>query len=289
MKKQGMMTFWLLLFFWSHSYAISAEHLISVAIPKEQAGTSPNGGFASVEGMKIASINPGDRITIDVEFPDALEVIERPDSVSLSINGGRGSGNAAVGFEPEVSSEGSLKLVWSNGGVYGVADEGKIHGFWINLVASSTPQPNQKLNSLKASFVIPDNILTKPVSGDQSIPISNISWSNITTNPGGLSPKKKAPEWAYVVAIGSGLAFLSILLCVAVFVREPLPQFNQYLLRVVSSVAAAGVGASLPGFLELELPLWQEGMVHAGGALGMFVLVYLVNPPRLVEPSDSAS
>ncbi len=51
-------------------------------------------------------------------------------------------------------------------------------------------------------------------------------------------------------------------------------QQNHSLFKTLLSLAAAGVAATLPGFLNLE---WN-GMVKAGGALAAFVLVFFINP-----------
>ena len=50
-----------------------------------------------------------------------------------------------------------------------------------------------------------------------------------------------------------------------------------YALRVVLSVAAAVLGATIPGFLDLD---WKgSGLaVRAGGALALFVLTYAYTP-----------
>lgn len=96
----------------------------------------------------------------------------------------------------------------------------------------------------------------------------------------------KIDSWPFYLAVCSGLIFLILILLIAVILRDPLPEFNQFLIRVVLSVAAAGFGAAIPGFLELDLPLWQKGMLHAGGALSLFAIIYLINPPGIKNSND---
>ena len=86
-----------------------------------------------------------------------------------------------------------------------------------------------------------------------------------------------------IIAITSGLSFLIIMLFIALLFRGPYTPFNQFVFRVILALAASGFGASLPGFFELDLPVLEKGLVHAGGALGLFILVYLINPPRFKE------
>jgi len=104
--------------------------------------------------------------------------------------------------------------------------------------------------------------------------------------------EKKNPEiqeiphgWVLKVSVGSALAFLIALMSLAVFIPEPKP-FQIFVFRVVLSLAAAGFGATMPGFLKVELPLWKKGLISATGAIALFVVVYKVNPPELIhQPS----
>jgi hypothetical protein len=59
----------------------------------------------------------------------------------------------------------------------------------------------------------------------------------------------------------------------------PAPTAFQYtVFRIVLALAAAGVGALVPGFLEIR----YKSMIRAGGALAMFVIIYFVSPAALV-------
>ena len=81
------------------------------------------------------------------------------------------------------------------------------------------------------------------------------------------------------LAITFGIAFLLALGVLALFVPHPTP-FQYLVFRVVLALAAAGVAAMLPGFLEVNIPNW----LRAGGALAVFVVVYFYNPAALVAP-----
>lgn len=77
-----------------------------------------------------------------------------------------------------------------------------------------------------------------------------------------------------------GVTFVIVLLVIA-FV-EPEPSSFQYnIFRVVLSLAAAGVVAVLPGFIEVKFGKW----LRATGALAVFVVVYFYNPASLITDS----
>ena len=74
-----------------------------------------------------------------------------------------------------------------------------------------------------------------------------------------------------------GIIFVIALLALALFVPDPTP-FQYIVFRVVLALAAAGVAAMIPGFLQVEIGAW----LRAGGALAVFVVVYFYNPAALV-------
>ncbi|QTA79453.1 TIR domain-containing protein [Desulfonema limicola] len=93
------------------------------------------------------------------------------------------------------------------------------------------------------------------------------------------------PAWVLKVSVGSALAFLVILLILAVFIPDP-SVFQIFVFRVILALAAAGFGATIPGFLKVEMPLWKKGLISATGAIALFVVVYMVNPPELISHQE---
>lgn len=94
----------------------------------------------------------------------------------------------------------------------------------------------------------------------------------VTTGTGDGRLPSKTPFWFSVAAF-------AVLLSISLFVpnwEERSPE----LFKTLLALAAAGVAATLPGFLSLE---WS-GVLKAGGALAAFVLVYFVNPAGKTEP-----
>lgn len=97
-----------------------------------------------------------------------------------------------------------------------------------------------------------------------------------------MARRKISPEiW---LAFAFGTVALGVLLAIAVYV--PGNSHNPLLVtvsRVILAVACAGIAAVIPGFLQLELKHSAATAIRAGGALAVFALVYLTNPPELIE------
>ncbi|HEV2549850.1 MAG TPA: hypothetical protein VGU20_21240 [Stellaceae bacterium] len=73
------------------------------------------------------------------------------------------------------------------------------------------------------------------------------------------------------------------LLVLAVYFPEPTP-FQYLVFRIVLTAAASGFAAFVPGFLQIE----YKNVVRAGGALGIFVIVYFFSPAALVSEATHA-
>lgn len=80
-----------------------------------------------------------------------------------------------------------------------------------------------------------------------------------------------------------GVAFVSVLLWLVFRTNEPLNRDQAKLVHLVSALAAAGVGAALPGTLELKHRL----LLRASGAVALFVLVFVFEPQRAVAPDGT--
>lgn len=75
-----------------------------------------------------------------------------------------------------------------------------------------------------------------------------------------------------------GVAFVITLLALAVLFPEP-SDFQYVVFRIVLALAAAGVAAFIPGFIEVKIETW----LRAGGAMAVFVVVYFFSPANLVS------
>lgn len=112
---------------------------------------------------------------------------------------------------------------------------------------------------------------TQTGTGDGGTPATQTGTGDggSSTGAGGHS---KLPFW---FSLGAFAVLLGITLLVPGWWRE-----NTLLARTLLALAAGGVAATLPGFLNFEI----NNVLKAGGALAAFVLVFLVNPPKEEEP-----
>lgn len=79
-----------------------------------------------------------------------------------------------------------------------------------------------------------------------------------------------------IVAFVFGVVFVLLIMAIALWLPNPTP-FQYTVFRIVLALAAAGVAAMLPGFLEVTVKTW----IRAGGALAVFVIVYFYSPAGL--------
>ncbi len=80
-----------------------------------------------------------------------------------------------------------------------------------------------------------------------------------------------------IAAFAFGVLFAVIMVIVAVVIPNP-SDFQYFVFRTLLALAAGGIAAFIPGFLNLQ---WDT-RIRAGGALAVFVLVYMANPAQLV-------
>ncbi len=79
-----------------------------------------------------------------------------------------------------------------------------------------------------------------------------------------------------IVAFVFGVTFVVVLILLAVLFPNPTP-FQYTTFRIILALAAGGVGAMIPGFLNISVAKW----LRAGGAIGVFAIVYFYSPARL--------
>jgi hypothetical protein len=89
-----------------------------------------------------------------------------------------------------------------------------------------------------------------------------------------------------VVAFVFGVAFIVTLILLAIRFPRPTPfQYNVF--RTVLSLAAAGVAAMVPGFIDVQIGTTAKLLIRAGGALAVFVIVFFFNPAKLAAHGGS--
>lgn len=62
------------------------------------------------------------------------------------------------------------------------------------------------------------------------------------------------------------------------------PQFE--ILRIVAALAGGGIGAMIPGFLDVNMKPNAKFAVRAGGGLAVFVILYFFSPAHWAPPSS---
>src|SRR5689334_8771537 len=91
-----------------------------------------------------------------------------------------------------------------------------------------------------------------------------------------------------VAAFGFGLVFIIALLIIAWKLPDP-TTFQYNVIRTILPLAAAGIAAMIPGFINVEISSATNLLIRAGGALAVFVLVYFFNPAQLADPRHSST
>ena len=84
-----------------------------------------------------------------------------------------------------------------------------------------------------------------------------------------------------IILISLGIAIVVTTLIMALKILEP-TVFRLLVFRVIMALGAACLGAIIPGFINLVGEL-GEITIRAGGAIALFLVVYLINPPSNVR------
>ena len=88
--------------------------------------------------------------------------------------------------------------------------------------------------------------------------------------------------WKKLVVIALGIVFMEILLTIAT--KAPnLTTFEILVFRIILSVIAGAIGAITLGLVGMNL----DNLIQIGGGLILFVIVYEINLPQLVNQKKS--
>jgi hypothetical protein len=163
-----------------------------------------------------------------------------------------------------------------------------------NINAGTLDMSDRTINSVSNSHSAVVN------QGRGNTQTTNASTSGTPEGSGSQREAKKEGEtphgggWERKVAVGTG-ALVILFVIYLVHRNTPIEPSLVVMMRIVLSLAAATLGATLPGFLDLR---WNAGgtAIRAGGALGLFALTYLWSPnvvqrvPTEVQrvPTDAA-
>jgi hypothetical protein len=96
----------------------------------------------------------------------------------------------------------------------------------------------------------------------------------------GASDLNKTPQWQLITGLIIGVLFLFGIMALVVFIPNPTPsQF--FVFRGGFSISLAAIAAIIPGLLTVE-SRFQKFSIRATGAIAVFIIVWLVNPPVLI-------
>ena len=90
-------------------------------------------------------------------------------------------------------------------------------------------------------------------------------------------PVAGVSKWEKIASFIFGVIFVAVLLTITIFIPNPTPT-QHATFQTVLSLAAAGVGGVLAGFLHVEGTI-KNLTVRAAGALALFVMVFFFTPP----------
>jgi hypothetical protein len=98
-----------------------------------------------------------------------------------------------------------------------------------------------------------------------------------STPPSDPLPAPRSSNIDRYLAFAFGIIFFGALLYLATIEKNPTALQTQIYVTILA-IAAGGIGAILPGFIEVK----YKGAVRAGGALGLAALIYL-NAPAIAK------
>ena len=108
---------------------------------------------------------------------------------------------------------------------------------------------------------------------ENSLPIAGFNYS-------GANDLNETPKWQLISGLVIGVLFASIILLAAILIPNPTPtQF--FIFRGIFAVSLAAIAAIIPGLLTVE-SRFQKFSVRATGAIAVFVIVWMLNPPALI-------
>ena len=77
------------------------------------------------------------------------------------------------------------------------------------------------------------------------------------------------------IAFVFGGIFVSAMIIMGIFFATP-TQFQFFVFRIIFVLSAAGIGAVIPGLVNLKMEKWKIFILRVCGAVILFVLVYLL-------------
>lgn len=108
---------------------------------------------------------------------------------------------------------------------------------------------------------------------ENRLPVSGFKYS-------GASDLQKTPNWQLITGLIIGVIFLLALFVLAVMIPNP-TNWQAFIFRGGFAISLAAIAAIIPGLLTVE-SRFQKMSIRATGAIAVFVIIWLVNPPALI-------
>ena len=97
--------------------------------------------------------------------------------------------------------------------------------------------------------------------------------------------RKRRLSLEIILTFSFGVLALIVLFVIGLLVDQP-NQLLSLVSRVTLALACAGIAAMLPGFIQLNIASHTNLAIRAGGAVAIFVLVYLVDPGSQLDSNS---
>ncbi|EJC6798641.1 hypothetical protein RGL59_004389 [Vibrio parahaemolyticus] len=101
--------------------------------------------------------------------------------------------------------------------------------------------------------------------------------------------KAKFPKWQLVTSVVIGCLSLISSVVIALLVPEP-TSYQEFILRGLFAIALASIASIIPGFINVKSGARSGAAyfgIYAGGAVAIFVLIWLFNPPKIDETTTN--
>lgn len=102
--------------------------------------------------------------------------------------------------------------------------------------------------------------------------------------------KRKIPRWQLITSVSIGCVALFASVIIALAIPNP-TTYQVFILRGLFAIALASMASIIPGFLNIETGAKNSAAyfgIYAGGAIALFVLIWLFNPPEINREQSSA-
>lgn len=95
----------------------------------------------------------------------------------------------------------------------------------------------------------------------------------------------KVPKWQLITSVSIGCIALIASVVIAILIPDP-TTYQVFILRGLFAIALASIASIIPGFINLETGARSAKAyfgIYAGGAIAIFVLIWLFNPPEIKD------